>query len=365
MRRPRGFRPAMAIGGLVGLVLAANVARADEAIAVARVPKAATLDEIRVLLRVSPPPAGLDLARQRRGDDFLRALGESREIAGVRVLRLASNGLHAAGLAAFLTSPYLGGLEELDLADNDLDDGAMKALAAAPLRALRLLRVRGNPVSPAGIRALLGAEWIAKIASLDLSGVRLGPEAPAIVRELAVHAAALREIDLHDSSCENACVDALVVSPLCGRLKSLRLGYDAIDRRGASALAASRCFSSLESLALLGASDVQTEGAPRRFIDARGARAIAASKHLRSLRELRLPLQAIGDAGAVALAGARWPALEVLDLRQNDITDRGALALAAAKFPPVLRSIDLSGARVSVHTRKRLEERFGSALVLP
>ncbi|HUH01285.1 MAG TPA: hypothetical protein VML75_04770, partial [Kofleriaceae bacterium] len=73
-----------------------------------------------------------------------------------------------------------------------------------------------------------------------------------------------------------------------------------------------------------------------------GARALAAATWLPAVEVLTLRSNAVGAAGAMALASVAAPGPIDLDLRDNEIDERGAAALAAAGWPRLER-IGLSG----------------------
>uniref|UniRef100_A0A0G4G746 Uncharacterized protein n=1 Tax=Chromera velia CCMP2878 TaxID=1169474 RepID=A0A0G4G746_9ALVE len=79
--------------------------------------------------------------------------------------------------------------------------------------------------------------------------------------------------------------------------------------------------------------------------------ALVACTSLGSLRELRLPVNQLGDKGAVAVAeilrGGSLRALRVMDLRWNDIRVEGATALACALGPSQQSSRGIAGASAS------------------
>ena len=68
-------------------------------------------------------------------NDFVLALRALRHnLEAVSVLDLNGSGLGYAELTLLLSSPYLGGLRRLDLANNRLTDMDARALASSPVR---------------------------------------------------------------------------------------------------------------------------------------------------------------------------------------------------------------------------------------
>ena len=70
-----------------------------------------------------------------------------------------------------------------------------------------------------------------------------------------------------------------------------------------------------------------------------GAASLAAA-HLPALQVLGLQENSLGNAGAASLAAARWPALQSLRLGYNSLGPAGAASLAAARLP-ALRVLSL------------------------
>jgi hypothetical protein len=192
----------------------------------------------------------------------------------------------------------------LDLQSNDIGErGALALAESAALVHLEQLRLGGNPLGDEGCCALVASPHLARLRVLDLSA-GIGNEKPA--------AAALGR--------------ALIDAPMAGQLEELYLLRATLGPEGAQALAR----------------------AP-----------------LVRLRQLHLYGNAIGDAGAVALAGsAALSALRSLDLSENGLGDEGALALARSPHLAALEWLQLGRARVSPQTREALRARFGERVKL-
>lgn len=96
-----------------------------------------------------------------------------------------------------------------------------------------------------------------------------------------------------------------------------------------------------------------------------GSDAIARAPSLGALRELCLRSTGIGPQGALALACSRLAAqLEVLVLDGNPIGDEAARYFASAPQRASLRRLSLAGIELGDKTRRRLVERFGTAVEL-
>jgi hypothetical protein len=318
-----------------------------------------TLTELR--RRLQDPQAkvtGLEFTCRRCDAASFAELLAGEEVRGLRRLLLEGNHRGAAGVRAVVASPHLESLEELVLAYNDLgDEGAEVLGTAMHLPRLRVLDLSGNAIGAAGSRALAGSALFARIEALDVSDNALDDRA-AYEALYASPAPMLGRLFLHHTGCQRRCLEALLRSPLCRQL--VELGLTGIDERDAAMLAMSAGVSRLEVLHLLGESDLGGHG----YIGSRGAETLAASPHLGRLRELRLPLNAIGDIGAEALAHAAKVQPKSLDLRANDIHDRGARAFAAPRVARRVEQIDLSGNRITPPVAAVLRRRLGTRVVL-
>src|SRR5262249_2045543 len=156
------------------------------------------------------------------------------------------------------------GLTVLNLADSDLGDEAVRALALArSFPELRSLSLASQHLGIGATEALGRVDW--PLAELDLSSCRLG----------------------------DAAVAALAAWPELAGLRRLDLSYCKISDAGAAALVRSPHLRGLIELDLSNNS-----------IAAAGAKAIAQSENLSSLRQLKLRSNSIGSEGAAALAGS-------------------------------------------------------------
>ncbi len=105
----------------------------------------------------------LDLSWHNLESRHLRALIVSTHLTGLTSLTLAYNRIGDSGIRALAEAPLLAQLRQLNLYRNDISTGGVRALAQSLERLartseglrLRILDVRGNPISAAG-RHLLG-----------------------------------------------------------------------------------------------------------------------------------------------------------------------------------------------------------------
>lgn len=90
--------------------------------------------------------------------DDLVALSETRGMQRLRVLELSGNALQGTHIWPLALWDGLHQLERLSLADNAIDDAALRTLLDAPQRPPRLdLDISGNPLTVRGFEALLQA----------------------------------------------------------------------------------------------------------------------------------------------------------------------------------------------------------------
>ena len=242
-----------------------------------------------------------------RADGLREALSKP-PLLGARALSLRDQGRDGAFLAALLNTPGISTVELLDLSSNPIGVEGAEALGSRPLLALRTLDLSETALGDAGAEALAGATW-PSLGALALDTAGVGPDGG---RALA-HMAALRGV---------------------------------------------------AALSIAGASDLW-DGGPKPFLGPRGFAALVSSPNLANLRELRVPLNAVGDEGARALAQAtHLTALRAVDLRANDIGDAGATALIGAPHLRGLEHLDLRDNPLSDDVKAALRGHFGDQVAL-
>jgi uncharacterized protein (TIGR02996 family) len=247
--------------------------------------------------------------------DDLGQLVASPHLAGLRALRLQSNGLGTAGVRALTEAATLAALEEVDLSgpgyyeqyyeDPIIKAASMEALAGWPgLARVRSLTLSGSDVRPAGLRALLRSP----------------------------HAGALRELSLRTGRLDGESAAEFVEARPDLRLEVLDLGKNVLGERGAESLAFAPCLSELKVLRLDGCE-----------IPLAGARVLAEkATFLDGLRLLDVSHNGFGPDGLAALLEREPPSLHTLQIRDNDLFDKGAEVLAASPASDTLRELDLS-----------------------
>ncbi|HVN01403.1 MAG TPA: TIGR02996 domain-containing protein [Caulobacteraceae bacterium] len=283
-----------------------------------------------------PPIKGLTVIAFRRGfpelvamtgEDFLAGAAELFRTLPVRGLLLHRCGGSLGRIAAF---PQLANLRALDLGDG-ADSAGLAALASSPwVGGLERLELARSPIGDAGAAALGAATGLTRLTTLNLTGCGIGPDG---IGRLASSPTLRRLTDLLlGRNPLGPGVAALAASPQLGPLERLYLHACDVDDEGAAALAASKRLSRLEELVL-----------EANLIHDAGAAAFADSEGLTNLVRLKLAENAIGDAGAAAFAAStRLPRLAMLDLSSNIIGEAGAEALAGSRGLPALQTLGLT-----------------------
>ncbi len=154
--------------------------------------------------------------------DRLRA-GGAHEIAHswpygtLRFIGLAHQQIGDAGLRALAESPYLSGVEVLDLAANDIGTigtTAIETLAGSLfLRQVRWLNLRGNPIGNAGLRELILWPTLKELRKLDLSYCNITSAGARLLADQELHPD-LR-LDLTGNPIDSNCLDAPVLKRAC------------------------------------------------------------------------------------------------------------------------------------------------------
>jgi uncharacterized protein (TIGR02996 family) len=298
----------------------------------------------------------------------LRRLVASPHLAGLRALRLESNGVGVAGVRALTEVAALDSLEELDLSgpgyfeqyyeDPIINAAGMVALAGWPgLARVRRLALSGSDIRPAGLRALLRSPHAGALRELSLRKGRLDGQAMGEFRE-ARRDLRLEVLDLGENVLKEVGAEYLALAPCLGELKVLRLDGCDIPLTGARILAKKAAF--LDGLRVLDVSHnrfgpaglgalLEREPPSLHSLQIRdndlfvtGAEALAGSPASDTLLELDLGHNALGDAAATALGESKHlRGLLVLRLRENRISLSAVTALSASSLGRRLAVLEL------------------------
>jgi uncharacterized protein (TIGR02996 family) len=243
----------------------------------------------------------------------LGRLTASPHLAGLRSLRLTSNGLGTAGVRALTEAATLTALEELDLSG----PGYYEQYYEDPI------------ISAAGMEALAGWAGLSRVRSLTLSGSDIRR---AGLRTLlrSPHAGAIRNLSLRGGRLDGEAVGAFGDAAPGTRLETLVLGENVLGELGLTLLASAACLRDLKSLSL-----------DRCEIPLPGARLLAKAAFLDGLRLLEVGHNHFGPAGLAALLEREPPALHTLRMRDNDLFDKGATLMAESPASDTLLEANL------------------------
>jgi uncharacterized protein (TIGR02996 family) len=276
--------------------------------------------------------------RLRNSKEQISALAQCPALGRLISLSLYWNHIGLKRAQVFFASPHLSRLSDLDLDDNDIRVGGVRALAEAKLPRLKTLNLRANKIENAGLESLAGAPLLGQLHTLGLVHNDLG-DAGVAALAASPHAEGLVSLDLgYNPAIGDSGVYALACSPHLSRLRNLGLGAESayqvqgrstgVTEIGARALASSVSLAGLTSLDLGGQS----------LLGDAGVCALVESTNLTRLTTLRLWGCGIGARGVAALASSAWLAgLTHLDLADNPWTDEAAEALARSPHLTRLR----------------------------
>ena len=258
----------------------------------------------------------LDAARH------LSRLAACPHLALVRELDLSGNELGNGGVNVLLRSPYLGSVEVLDLSFNGLCDGGVRLIARSPIVSrLRVLSLTDNgQISGEGLRMLAGSQHLGGLRELDVSGNDVNDAGVRAVVESRT-LARLHTFRVYANHIGDAGAAALAGSALLDRMLArnprLDLRQNAIGPAGAQALATSERLTNVAGLDLSG-----------NYLGDAGLAALANSPYLTKLRALAVRQNQISDTGAMALARSPLMSrLQSVDVSSNRLTRKGADAL--------------------------------------
>ncbi|KIY97651.1 hypothetical protein MNEG_10309 [Monoraphidium neglectum] len=147
----------------------------------------------------------------------------------LRRLDLCYNELTDGAVSALAGAPWISALTRLKLSENEgVGDAGAAALAAAPLRGLRALRIggEGTRLTDAGVAALAGAAWLTGLTELKLSACYdradyLGSDRRAWAALAAAPLNALRVLGLKFVRLQPDAAAALGAAPWLQGLRSL------------------------------------------------------------------------------------------------------------------------------------------------
>lgn len=272
--------------------------------------------------------------------DEIAALADSPQLATLRVL--TARGLWAEGLARFVESPHLEGVEVLRLPSsrNLGNDGIRALMRAASLTSLEELDLAGwgayqrytdEPVVQSeGVEALATWSGLAGVRKLNLSDNSVGNVGLRTLLH-SPHARTLKELTVRSCRLDAAAVAEFRDAPPSVELETLNIGENFLEPAGLQALTSARCLANLKSLHL-DRCEILLVAAPH----------LANAPFLAGLRVLDLGHNHFGPEGLRALLDRAPEFLHTLRLRDNDLFANGVALLAASPASNTLLELDLS-----------------------
>jgi Ran GTPase-activating protein (RanGAP) involved in mRNA processing and transport len=309
--------------------------------------------------------AVLDLSRNAIGAQGVRALLDHAAFPALKVLRLNGARLGPAGGEALAQARFLPHVAEaqsldhrlttLEVSDNDLGPAGAAALVNRLPPGVRVLNLSRNGLGAGGTQALMDG-WTSR-------GLRQ-----------------LEYLDLSGNDLGTVGAEAVRWCRTLDRLTGLGLGHNGLGDEGMQALVAQARYSSwphrCTDLALPGngigvvgiGALVQLSGAEfltrldleRNDLGAQGAEVLATSEKMAGLTDLNLAHNRLGPAGVENLmASPHLTKLTRLVLRGNGIGGRGVKALLAAHLEQVVE-LDVTGNKLDSDQVRLLRQRFGA-----
>lgn len=213
------------------------------------------------------------------------------ELARIRALKITLGRVSERDIAALDDCPHLARLEKLAFVHRALDARGLHVLARSSI----LRRVR---------KLVLRSDFLEEHGRPLVDAFRDAPELPNV-----------RALNLETNALPGAAL-ADVLRPFTG-VRELLLSDNPLSVEGAAVVASRPRLESVE----LSTTDARPEG----------VRALVDSEGLRTVRALRLRDNALGLEAATAIAEKdAWPALEFLDLGDNELTDDALTMLFAS-----------------------------------
>jgi uncharacterized protein (TIGR02996 family) len=309
---------------------------------------------------------GLDLSNNGLGEAHLRTLLSAR-LAELQQLDLSDNSIRAGGVRALADSPHLPALRRLALQNVDMGEEGARALAghiayprkyarSVNLAGLVALDLRRNVIYEEGVTELAHSPHLAGLTELSLSPL-WGKDVEALEESRFLKSLTVLRISGKDFS---EGIDGLLECSFIKRLRVLELAQTGAEDRHAETIADCRHLGKLEHLNL-GGNRITDDGLlalasrgkmPRlRWLELRnnqitstGVRALCDSPLVSEVRELNLAANQLTDDAARAIAKSKhFPHLCGLSLNGNQIGDEGATALARSPLLQQLEELNLAG----------------------
>jgi uncharacterized protein (TIGR02996 family) len=221
-----------------------------------------------------------------------------------------------------------------------------KLLASGLLPSVNALSLADTDFSWRGINALAPSPQLANLRKLNLSQTRTGFHLGPLVK--SPHLGNLRSLNLDSTGAGAPGMSELAGTKKLPALRELVLSRNNMELHDLTPLLKTKALNRLTRLNLF-----------QNVLRDKGLALLTANPAFSTLEDLDVSCNAVGDAGAVALAGVKWKGLKKLDLHSNLIGEAGALALAASPALENVEFLDFSKNKAGRRGNAALRERFG------
>lgn len=296
----------------------------------------------------------LDFGWTATGDEGASLIASTDRLDNLRRLDISNTGIGPAGARDLAESPTLArlGLTEFDFSLNhDIDqEGNARLLRSPVLARVGTVNLDGS-VDAELVDAFVRSDSLGSMKALKF-GDSWTIDTAALGRLTRWPGlAGLESLTFVLSGLSDEQLESLATSPWLGDLKSLRLSETSVTDDGVERFCRSPAWRGLEEL-----------GIDRNSLTERSVRAILAAGWFPRLKTLDLHASyTVGDPGAAVLASYQGPTrLRRLVLSRAGLGDAGALALAEARYAPQLWTLWLLGNEaISPATSDLLRRRLG------
>lgn len=344
---------------------------------------ATLLEEKQTHPRILPWLSRLELTRLNRPSfmNLMRLLA-AKSLHALTGLNLYGMSLDAEHLTELLASPATPYLTSLILLGTGITDPNVALLASSPrLSRVRSLGLNDNRLTPEGVHTLTASPVLTQLVALDLCRNHFGAEG-AQVLAASPQLRQLRVLQLYGTQLGATGMGYLAESPNLSSLRKLNLRENQLGPEGFERLALSSRMGSLVELSLC-RNHIGPDGYDPLFrnadrwpnlrrlyatgesIDDQTIARFLASPLSRSFTHLDLRYNQITDVGITMLAQSRrMRHLRCLRLSDNAIGTAGARALATSPYLKQIRQLELGSVTLDEESFALLRQRFGKRLSL-
>jgi len=178
----------------------------------------------------------LTLGRNRLDSASIEQFATSRLLKGLSRFELGHGELEPDALRPLFQSDRIGGLEELNLNNNSMDESILERECFRNLTNLETLRLEKCELEDRGFRALLRAEWPPKLKHLAVSDNNITGEGVCALAGCA-QASALTHLELGHVALQRAEALAIANSNYLGAIEEFKMGKRDMDEECCEILA--------------------------------------------------------------------------------------------------------------------------------